>query len=90
MRKWFLAGTLAILSIVAVGCTDNQMARQFGGTAKETLPAGRKLVNATWKQDSLWILTRPMREGEVPETHEFTESSSFGMVQGKVIFVEQK
>lgn len=72
------------------GCTENQRARQFGGIANEKLPVGQKLLVTTWKQDNLWILSRPMRTGETPETYEFRESSSFGLVQGKVIITESR
>lgn len=82
-----LMGCICLLS---AGCTENQRARQFGGTANETIPAGQKLLVATWKQDNLWLLTRPMKAGETPETYEFRESSSFGVMQGKVIIKESK
>lgn len=54
------------------------------------LPGGEKLVNVTWKNDSLWTLTRPIREGEVLETHTFQESSALGLMEGKVVLVEQE
>ena len=79
-----------LLLVVAFSCTQQQRARNFGGTATENLPPGRKLVVATWKEDSLWFLTRPMRSDEQPETYEFKESSSFGMVQGAVIIQEHR
>ena len=40
-----------------------------------SLPFGEKLEQVTWKMDAFWYLTRPMREGEVPETHTFQEKS---------------
>lgn len=81
---------LVVLVAVMSGCTENQRARQFGGNAIETLPSGQKLVTATWKQDDLWLLYRPMREGEQPETYYFKESSSFGLLEGLVTIKEQK
>jgi hypothetical protein len=89
MKRIILLACL-VVAVLAVGCTQNQRARQFGGTANEVLPPGRKLVIATWKQDNLWILTRPMKSNEVAEVYEFTESSSFGLVEGKVVIKEQK
>lgn len=76
--------------VLTSGCTQNQRARNFGGTAVENLPKGEKLLTATWRQDNLWILTRPMRSNEVAEVYDFRESSSFGLVEGKVRFVESK
>jgi len=81
---------LVALMLVVVGCTENSRARMWGGTATTTLPKGQKLVTVTWKQSELWILTRPMQTNEVAETLTFQEKSSFGMIEGKVIFQEQK
>ena len=61
----------------------------MGGSMMLELPAGVKLEEITWKDDSLWYLTRPMREGEEPETHTFQQSSEFG-VFGTVTVVETK
>lgn len=90
MKK--LATTMILMSCICLlfaGCTENQRARRFGGTANETLPAGQKLLVATWKQDNLWMLTRKMKAGEIPEIYEFSESSSFGVMQGKIIITER-
>lgn len=89
-------GRLAILALAicsaffATACTQNQRARHFGGTGKAELPAGRKLVNATWKEgNDLWLLTRAAKPGEPPETYEFIEDSSLGMMNGKVVIIEK-
>lgn len=80
-----------IISILLVsGCTTNQRAKQWGGTMIINLPANQKLVNATWKNDDMWYLTRPMAKDEEPITSEFIEDSSFGIIEGKVVFVESK
>ena len=72
------------------GCTENQRAKSFGGSMTKNLPKGHKLVTATWKESQLWYLSRPMRNDEVPETYEFIEISNFGLMEGKVVFVESK
>jgi hypothetical protein len=71
------------------GCTENDMAKNWGGTMNVELKAGTKLDSVTWKEDELWYLTRPMREGEQPETWIFQEKSSLGIQEGKVIFKEK-
>lgn len=78
----------AAVLLLTVGCTQNQRARSWGGTAEQKLPPGQKLVTATWKMDHLWLLTRPMKTNETAETYTFQESSSFGLVEGKVIIRE--
>lgn len=73
---------------VFAGCTAQQRAKSFGGTAEIEVPAGQKVVGATWKEDHLWYLTRASKPGEQPETLTLRESSSFGAVEGKVVFHE--
>jgi hypothetical protein len=82
---------VTLFLLMLAGCTEQQMARQFGGTASIDLPRGTKLVTVTWKQgDTIWYLVRPMREGEQPEEYGFQESSSFGMVEGTVVLRESR
>jgi hypothetical protein len=82
---------LVVLGVILLtGCTENQRARKFGGEYTETLPSGQKLVNATWKQNDLWILTKPMSSNDAAETYSFIEKSSFGIMEGKVIIQESK
>ena len=45
---------------------------------------------ATWKESGLWYLTRPMRENEKAEIFIFQEDSQYGIMEGKVIFIETK
>lgn len=73
-----------------LSCTENERARSFGGTTQIALPAGQKLVNATWKESNIWYLTRPMREGEQPERYTFHEDSTYGINQGTVYFQEKR
>lgn len=81
---------ILILAAMLIGCTDNQRARSAGGAMTVTLPPGQKLVNATWKNEQLWYLTRPAFVTESPETLTFKEKSSFGLMEGSVLFKETK
>lgn len=73
-----------VLAAAVGSCTQQQRARNYGGTATIELPKGQKLVNATWKgDDDLWYLYRPMRAGEQPETTIFQESAG-GLITGAV------
>lgn len=90
--KRLIAMTAVIVMLVggSIGCTQQSRARQFGGDMTITLPVGEKLETATWKDTDLFYLTRPMRVGETPETHKFRESSSLGVWQSTVTFVESR
>lgn len=76
-----------VLFVAIAGCTQQQRAKQFGGTATVDLPVDARVVTATWKEDDLWVLTK--QAGEVPpQQYELTESSSFGVIEGRVVLVE--
>lgn len=81
---------MVVVLMSLLGCTQNERARSWGGTATVKLVPGRKLVTMTWKNSELWILTKQMPQTESPETYEFIESSNWGMVEGKVVVVETR
>lgn len=86
MRK-----TIVLLMLMSlVGCTQNQRARSFGGKTAIELEKNQKLVNVTWKENNMWILTRQMKESEIPENYRFEEQSSYGILQGTVYISEKK
>lgn len=81
---------LAVLAVTSLlSCTENSRAKSYGGTATVDLPEKTKFVTATWKDDQLWYAYRPARPGEVPETTTLKEQSKFGLIEGKVLFVEK-
>lgn len=86
MKLIFLIPTFIIL---LPSCTENQRAKGYGGTATVNLPPGTKFVGATWKEDALWFSYRPTAPGETPTVITLQEQSSFGLVEGKVVFQEK-
>ena len=81
---------IGVLMCINTACTRQQMTREFGGTLKIELPKGQELMEATWKEDNLFYLTRPMSEDYVPVTKTFQESSSWGVMESTVLFIESK
>jgi hypothetical protein len=90
MRKLICFLIIIPLCAFLSGCTQQQVARQYGGSAKIDLPACKKLVMVTWKESNLWVLTRDMHEGEKTETYQFKEDSSWGLMQGTVTIQEYR
>lgn len=78
------------LVFIFISCTENKMTRRYGGTMKVELPKGQKLISATWKETSLFYLTEPMDSGYVPKTKTFQESSSYGIWESTVLFIESR
>ena len=85
-KSIFLLMTLGVLSIS--GC--QAATKSYGGSMTLKLEPGMKLEEITWKENSLWYLTRPMREDEEPETHIFQQSNEFGVFEGTVTVVESE
>jgi hypothetical protein len=89
----FGVGVVIILCIMAIalsieGC--HYTTRNLGGEMTVELEPGQKLEEITWKEDSLWILSRPMRDDEVPETHTFYEDAEWGVLEGKITVIEKE
>ena len=85
MRNLFIT---LMLSLALSGCTENAMSKQFGGSQTISLPAGQKLINVTWKEADLWVLFRPMKDGETADKYYFKEKSNFGVFEGSITLVE--
>ena len=89
MKRKVCAVILAmILSTVTLSGCEQTVAKNYGGDMTIDLLPGEKLETITWKDDSLWYLTRPMREGETAETHVFKQSTVMGVFEGTVTIVE--
>ena len=87
MKKYLF---LLFALVAMCSCTQNQMARSYGGKMTIELPKGEKLINATWKESNLFYLTEPMEEGYVPKSKKFRESSNFGVWESEINFVESR
>ena len=88
IARLFSALSIVLALAILGGCTQKERAKHFGSGFTVKLECGQKLYDQTWKEDNLWYATRPMREGEEPETYSFMEDSSYGVFEGKVTFVE--
>lgn len=81
---------ILLLFVLCVATSCQSAAKSFGGTVTLNLEPGKKLEEITWKDDSLWYLTRDMRKDETAETHTFQQSSEWGVFEGKVIVIEHE
>jgi len=78
MKRFFL---ILAVAITLASCTDNQMARQFGGSEEVKLNPNEIVLNVTWKQNQMWICTKDTLTGITY----FREKSNFGVLEGTVI-----
>lgn len=70
----------------------NVIAKWTGGKANIELPPKQKLVSVTWKgkDDSMWFLYRPFRDGENPETYSYQEDSRWGLMEATIVIKESE
>ena len=80
MKRLFALLLLAVL-FITIGCTPQSRARNFGGTENVQLKPNEVMINVTWKDDNLWILTKDTLTG----VRYFRESSCWGVWEGEII-----
>lgn len=82
---------LMAISITVMSLTGCQtVTKNYGGEMTVNLEPNRKLEEVTWKDNSLWYLTRPMTDEDVAETHTFQQQTDLGVFEGTVTIVESK
>jgi len=77
---------IALVALLLLSCTDNQRARNFGGKEVVELPKNRILLNATWKETDLWLLTKDTITNQIY----FNESSNWGILEGSIEFRQKQ
>ena len=88
-KKIITALWIISTSCMLTGCQS--ATRSMGANTTINLEPNQKLELITWKEDdSLWYLTRPMREDEEAETHIYQQSSEFHFFEGTVTIIETK
>lgn len=90
MKKKVLGIVLAAFMMATVFTGCQSATKSFGGSMTIKLEPNTKLELITWKDDSLWYCTRPMREDDIAETHTYQQQSEFGVFEGTVTIVETK
>ena len=74
----------------ARGCSQQGMARYWGGETDMYIEPNRKLIEMTWKDDNVWLLTRPMTDEDIADVYEFSESDAIGILEGTLHIYETK
>lgn len=96
MKEIKSLATALMLGVTTIGialtmnsCTENVRVKAYGGNGKVVLEPGRKLEVVTWKESQLWILTSVRPDSIKPQTYQFSEKSSWGVIEGTYTIIEQ-
>lgn len=90
IKKYFVMSVVALALSTALFSSCQTVTKNWGGDMTINLKPNQKLEEITWKDNSLWYLTRPMTENDIAETHTFQEQTDFGVFEGTVTIVESK
>jgi hypothetical protein len=71
---------LFLILILISSCNSNYNARYFGGNYEITLPKNEIFINLTWKESSLWVISKDTITGY----YFAREKSPFGELEGQV------
>lgn len=88
MKKYLFG--LFLFPLFLSGCTDNSLARTYGGTMTIEVEPGYRVTSATWKETDLFYFIEPMDDDYTPKTKKLIESSHFGILESEVVFIERK
>lgn len=88
MKRLFFI--IAIIGLLSLTSCEQYVARNFGGDVDITVEKGYKVTSATWKEDAIFYFIEPMEEDYKPKVKKFIESSNYGVLESKVIFIERK
>ena len=88
VRDFFRGMFPLMVAVLLLTSCENLVTRNFGGSQTIELEKGQRLVEITFKDNDLWILTEPMDSDYVPKTKTFYEDSNLGVMQGKITIVE--
>ena len=89
-RAFFRGMFPLMVAVLMLTSCENLVTREFGGSQTIKLEKGQRLVEITFKDHDLWILTEPMDSDYVPKTKMFYEDSNFGVMQGKITIIESR
>lgn len=90
IKKCFITSVIALALSTTLFSSCQTATKNWGGDMTINLGPNQKLEEITWKDDSLWYLTRPMTEDDIAETHTFQQQTDFGVFEGTVTIIETK
>jgi len=90
VRSFFRGMFGAVAIVLTLSSCENLVTRNFGGSQTIELEKGQRLVEITFKESDLWILTEPMDSDYVPKTKTFYEDSNLGVMEGKITIIESR
>jgi len=83
--------SILVFSLFFMSCTSQQRAKTLGGNVTIEVPCDHQVFDVTWKEpNSIWFAYQPVTGSWIPVRKIFQESSSFGVLEGKVTFIERR
>ena len=80
---------ICLTALVAVSC-ENYTTKYLGGTMTINVEPGYKVTSATFKGEEVWYFVEPMDSNYTPLQKKFVEKSTYGTLEGTIIFNETR
>ena len=80
---------ICLAAIMAVSC-ENYTTKHLGGTMTIDVEPGYKVTTATFKEDEIWYFVEPMETNYKPAQKKLVEKSTYGALEGTIIFNERR
>ena len=90
IKNVFVFCILVFCTLFSISCTPNERAKHYGGTVTIKVEPGYKVTSATFKDTEIWYFIEPMDSTYIPKEKKLIEKSSFGVLEGTIIFKESK
>lgn len=88
--KIVLGLIMIVAGVTIPACTKQERVRTFGGTEVINVEPGKRVMMATWKETDLFYMVEDMPEDYTPHDKTLVESSSYGILESKIIFRESR
>lgn len=88
LKHFIILGIVLFILYLVYSMTANVFVKKYGGSMTINLNKDERLVNMTWKDNDLWILTTT-DSNQSPKVYKFKEDSRFGILEG-VITINEK
>lgn len=80
---------ICLIALCAVSC-ENYTTKHWGGTMAINVEPGYKVTTATFKNDEIWYFVEPMEANYTPKQKKLVEKSTYGALEGTIIFNETR
>lgn len=82
--KRIIIALLITSALFFSSCTENYRTKNLGGKMELHIPNNESLINITFKNDEIWVLTKDANSN----IYHFREKSAYGIMEGEILLLQ--